>query len=42
MRTKNRFIKSVLKTANETSVEMPWSRGSRRVSFSNRRPAQAA
>ena len=42
MRTNSRFIKSIIKTASEASVEMPWSRGSRRVSFSNRGPAQAA
>ncbi|MDU8909678.1 hypothetical protein [Aestuariicoccus sp. MJ-SS9] len=39
MTTNSRFIKSVLKTAQDTQVQMPWARGSRRRAFVAKRAA---
>ena len=33
MKTRNRFLKSVVKTAKTTHVAMPWERGARRAAF---------
>lgn len=42
MKTNQRFIKSVTKTASETDVQMPWERGARRASFIAKRKAGIA
>jgi len=31
--TKSRFIKSVVKSAEENTTQLPWARGSRRAAF---------
>ncbi|MGR3270311.1 hypothetical protein [Thalassococcus profundi] len=36
---KTRFIKSIVKTAQTTEVEMPWTRGARRTAFIAKRTA---
>lgn len=40
MKTNPRFLKSILKTSSEVSVEMPWARGARRAEFIARRNGQ--
>ncbi len=41
MKTNTRFIKSVLKTANEEAPVMPWARGARRQAFITKRKTSA-
>lgn len=38
---KTRFIKSIIATAEQTEVEMPWKRGKRRQAFIAKRAEQA-
>ncbi|SPF77641.1 hypothetical protein [Pseudoprimorskyibacter insulae] len=33
MKARNRFVKSIVKTAKTTEVAMPWDRGARRAAF---------
>ncbi len=39
MRKERRWIKSVLKEAARTEIEMPWTRGARRAAFIAKRSA---
>ncbi len=39
MKTKTRFIKSVVETAAKNDTVMPWSRGARRAAFIAKRNA---
>lgn len=40
MKQKNRFLDSAVKTAHDSSVEMPWARGKRRAAFIAKRQEQ--
>lgn len=40
MKARNRFLKSVVKTAKTTDVTMPWDRGARRAAFVAKRDAK--
>jgi hypothetical protein len=42
MKTNTRFIRSIVKTARTTEVEMPWARGKRREAFIRKRGENAA
>jgi len=37
MKVRSRFIKAVIKSAQDDSIEMPWKRGARRAAFIARR-----
>lgn len=40
MKSRSRFLKSVVKTAKTTTVSMPWERGARRAAFVASRTAK--
>ncbi len=41
MKTRNRFIRSVINTAKSCDTPMPWARGGRRAGFALRRRGSA-